>query len=870
MLNDQSHDRIDRKILQFWIENPSAKGTPQVIADWWLPKNGESLSELQVRESLDRLTLRGWIVERELSHVFRLNELKLKDIQEFLEPIVSREEESEEESSESTVQEPKARFSLLGLMPALQRLDRLIQKTVEAMRATQGPNAVAETFRGLHISPDEVKQLLTQIPGWPSLRFNEETASEREEGNSECQQLIWLEQSYGLSPLERDIVLVALAPELDLKYERLYAYLQDDVSKKRPTVDLALNLLTASGEDKLIARKHFAPESSLVRHHLIELIPDPHQIQPPLLAHVIKLDDQIVNILLGQATQDPRLSTICKKYDPTGNWSDPPIKEDLYLSLQALTQDARRSNATLWLYFMGEKGNGQQETVRAIANEMSMPVLVVDVEALLRQGQHEIEKTIARICREAWSKDAILYFEWMDGMQIGEHFAAFHRMMDVLKGFTGVAVLSGSHVWRKDGHGPDGVLTIPFAIPDYEQRRLLWQAQIGKRHVDPGSTDLTAEDIDMLADRFQLTADEIAGSFATASQVCQWRQIQESGKESCPSVKGVPHVEELFTAVREQCGHELTALAKKINPVHSWDNLILPSDSMDQLHEICAQVVHRRKVLDTWGFGKTLSLGKGLSVLFVGPSGTGKTTAAEIIANELRQDLYKIDLSRVVSKYIGETEKNLEQVFQAAKRSNAILFFDEADALWGKRSEVKDSHDRYANLEIAYLLQKMDEYEGVAILATNLRKNMDEAFIRRLQFIVEFFFPTESERRAIWELFLGPETDAISQEDHFDKVGEIDYGWLARNIRLPGGNIKNIVLAAAYLAAAEEEGEQQIGMKHLLHVIRREYQKMGKELPESELATYEAKLPVVRNESDVAVNSGKYRREVKNYVSRSR
>lgn len=857
MLNDQSHDRIDRKILQFWIENPSAKGTPQVIADWWLPKNGESLSELQVRESLDRLTLRGWIVERELSHVFRLNELKLKEIREFIEPIVSREEESEEESSESTVQEPEARFSLLGLMPALQRLDRLVQRAVEAMRATQGPNAVAETFRGLHISPDEVKQLLTQTPGWPSLRFNEETASDKEEGNSECQQLIWLGQCYGLSLLERDIVLVALAPELDLKYERLYAYLQDDVSKKRPTVDLALNLLTASGEDKLIARKHFAPESSLVRHHLIELIPDPHQIQPPLLAHVIKLDDQIVNLLLGQATQDPRLSTICKKYDPTGNWSDPPIKEDLYLSLQAVIRKIKQNRGTLWLYFMGERGNGQPETIKAIANELNVPVLIVDVEALLRQAQHEIEKTIARTCREAWSKDAILYFDWMDVMYTGEYRGQLYRMVDALKIYTGIVVMSGSHPWRVNGHGPAGVLTIPFEIPDYEQRRQLWRSEIDEHSLDPEAPGLITDDIDALADRFQLTPIEIRESVAMATQTTMWKQMQESDKhfqDESSHVNSSPSASELFAAAREQCGQELTTLAQKINPTHSWRDLVLPPNANTQLREICAQVIHRRQVMEEWGFGKTMSLGKGLSVLFVGPSGTGKTTAAEIIASELRQDLYKIDLSRVVSKYIGETEKNLDQVFRAAKRSNAILFFDEADALWGKRSEVKDSHDRYANLEIAYLLQKMDEYEGIAILATNLRKNMDEAVIRRLQFIVEFSFPTETERRAIWRLFLEPEGEASRKEFRPVELETIDYDWLARNIRMPGGNIKNIVLAAAYLAADEKQGKRRIGIKHLTHAIRREYQKMGKELPESELAAYEARLPVVRSESGMTVS----------------
>lgn len=857
MLNDQNHDRIDRKILQFWIENPNAKGTPQVIADWWLPKNDESLSEWQVRESLDRLTLKGWIVERELSHVFRLNELKLKEIREFLEPIASRKEESEEESSENPVHEPRAKFSLLGLMPALQRLDRLIQRAVQAMRGTQGPNAVAETFRGLHISPEEVNQLLTQTPGESSLRFNEETASEEGENNCECQQLIWLEQCYGLSPLERDIVLVALAPELDLKYERLYAYLQDDVSKKRPTVDLALNLLTASGEDKLIARKYFAPEFPLIGRHLIELIPDPHQIQPPLLAHVIKLDDQIVNLLLGQVTQDPRLSAICQLTEPASNWSDPPIKQSLALSLQKLIGEARDHNRTLWLYFKGEKGNGQQETINAIANEIGMSVLAVEVEAIIREGPREIGKMIARICREAWSKEAILYLDRIDVMQTAEYLGQLHRMTDALKDYTGIVVASGSQALRVNGRGPAGFLTIPFEIPDYEQRRQLWRSEIDEHCFDQEMAGLSSEEIDALADRFQLTPEEIRASVAMATQATMWKQMQELGEnlQDDPSlVSGSPSAAEMFAAAREQCGHELVMLAKKITPIHSWRDLVLPPDAVAQLREICAQVVRRRQVLEIWGFGKTLSLGTGLSVLFAGPSGVGKTTAAEIAANELQQDLYKIDLSRIVSKYIGETEKNLDQVFRAAKRSNAILFFDEADALWGKRSEVRDSHDRYANLEIAYLLQKMDEYEGITILATNLRKNMDEAIIRRLQFIVEFSFPTEKDRRAIWKLFLEPENDRFRHEERPIQLGTIDYDWLTRNIRVTGGNIKNIVLAAAYLAAAEKKDEQWIGMKHLIHAIRREYRKMGKELPESEIASYETKHMSERSEPRVVLS----------------
>jgi len=257
-------------------------------------------------------------------------------------------------------------------------------------------------------------------------------------------------------------------------------------------------------------------------------------------------------------------------------------------------------------------------------------------------------------------------------------------------------------------------------------------------------------------------------------------------------------------------------LAKKIEPQHTWEDLVLPPDQIAQLHEMCDQMLYRPVVLGEWGFDRKLSLGKGLNALFVGPSGTGKTMAAEVIAHDLGLDLYKIDLSTVVSKYIGETEKNLERIFGAARNSNAILFFDEADALFGKRSEVKDAHDRYANVEISYLLQKMEEYDGLVVLTSNLNKNMDDAFVRRMHFTIEFPYPEAEARRRIWAITFPPQAPVSP---------DVDLDLLAERFRLTGGNIRNIVLTAAFLAARDGG---QIDMQHLLWATRREFQKMGR------------------------------------------
>ena len=269
--------------------------------------------------------------------------------------------------------------------------------------------------------------------------------------------------------------------------------------------------------------------------------------------------------------------------------------------------------------------------------------------------------------------------------------------------------------------------------------------------------------------------------------------------------------------------HHLDNLAIKIKPRYNWQDIVLPENEITILHEIVNTVRGQAMVLEKWGLSTKLVSSAGVSALFGGPPGTGKTLAAQVIAAELGMDLYKIDLSTVVSKYIGETEKNLERIFSQAKNSNAILFFDEADAIFGKRSEVKDAHDRYANIEVGYLLQRMESYDGVVILATNLRANMDDAFTRRLQFVIDFPFPDEQQRADIWKVLFPPE---------LPRAKDVTFEAFARQYRMAGGNIRNVIVQAAFLAANNGE---IVTNAHLLHGVKRELQKMGRLINEKDL-----------------------------------
>ncbi|MEM7797783.1 MAG: ATP-binding protein, partial [Chloroflexota bacterium] len=375
-------------------------------------------------------------------------------------------------------------------------------------------------------------------------------------------------------------------------------------------------------------------------------------------------------------------------------------------------------------------------------------------------------------------------------------------LLDLLLSSSASMVLAGEKLWqfRQQKATDRPILTYRFEKLAYRERLQVWKQFAG----DAGAELPLVE----LANHFQFTPGQIRDAVYTARNIARW--------ENQPLSK-----HHLLEASRSHSNQNLAELAKKVTITVGWEDLILPEDPLTQLKELTNQARNRPTVHDAWGFGRKLP-GRGLSALFTGEPGTGKTMSAGIIAQDLGLDLYKVDLSSLVSKYIGETEKNLDRVFTEANTSNAVLFFDEADSIFGKRSEVKDSHDRYANLEISYLLQRVESYDGISILATNMRSNLDEAFTRRFDFITDFPFPDPGYREKIWQIHFPSDTPIAD---------DIDIPLLATRFRLAGGNIRKIVLSAAFLAA--QDGEP-ISMQHMLHAVKREYQKMGR-LIEDEL-----------------------------------
>lgn len=710
--------------------------------------------------------------------------------------------------------------SLEHILAELERIDLLIRAQVQSARAIYQTDS---QFQGLYISEQEVDALLARPAGLPTWVHNATAHAARDESlgrlkaqinrkkyeSEKCgvtlrlQEMIYL---FELTPFDIDIVLICLAPELDLRYERLYAYLQDDVTKKRPSIDLILNVCCQTFDDKITGRKRLEPNAPLIRNQLLTIFEEPSQQHPPLLGKYLKLEERVANYLLDSDAIDWRLQPYVHPVLPKANLERLVLSNELKQQMLQLVVTSGIKQAPI-LYFQGPYGVGKQITAEALCREWSISLLVVDGKSLLSVDSIDFEMIVRLIAREALLQNTALYWSGFDALLHVERFRQLEVLTKALAQQTTLSFIAGDMVWEPaDMLHEKPFLRVVFSRPSYTERLRLWTQSLQ-------ATEFS-DDVDLgaIAGRFRFTGGQIRDAAATARNLGYKRNPKEVLITSA----------DLFEACRLQSNRKLASLAQKIVPHYTWDDIVLPTDQLQQLRETFNTVKYRAKVHSDWGFGKRLSLGKGLNILFAGPSGTGKTMAADIIAGELGLDLYKIDLSMVVSKYIGETEKNLSRIFTEAETANAILFFDEADALFGKRSEVHDSHDRYANIEISYLLQKMEEYEGVVILATNFRKNLDAAFVRRMHFTIDFRFPNAQEKFRIWQRIWPKETP---------RSPELNFRYMANKFEVTGGNIRNIALAAAFLAA--DDGGV-ITMNHLMHATQREYQKMGKVMVKDE------------------------------------
>jgi hypothetical protein len=718
---------------------------------------------------------------------------------------------------------PPDNLSFLHLQAELCRIDLLIRRQVLCwQKAGQDPR---DAFRGLYIPDGEAAALLEHPLGahwgqYGALSAEEEAwfAHAIEKARQEAAALVEqarllgvelhlerLAASYGWDAFDQDAFLICAAPFLDLKYERLYGYLQDDVTRKRPIVNLVLDLLCLPGAERFARLGHFSAQAPLFKGRFLEKVQDSAG-KMPLLSQSLQVDESVVSWLLGKYQPCPEIA-------PFLNLSAPEkvvLEQEPMLDAQTRVALEQLEDPAPLVVFVGADRLSQEAAAWLLAKRRGLPLLSLDLQAAAGHDLSSLDEILGLVLRDAQLLAAGLFINGWDAWNM-EHsledgnLAA--RSLREICAAGGMVIIAGRSAWNPGGFGRERSLAwFEFPLPEYPQRLRLWQHYLEQAHIRQEQ----GLDLASLAGQFQLTSAQIRDAVASARDHClQAGRIMGNG--------------ELFEAARAYSNPRLASLARKIAPRYTWEDMILPIDQVQLLHEVVDTVRGRPQVLDEWGVGQKLASSRGVTVLFAGAPGTGKTMAAEVMAAELGLDLYKIDLSTVISKYIGETEKNLERIFNEAEASNAILFFDEADALFGKRSEVRDSHDRYANVEISYLLQRMEAYNGITILATNLRSNLDEAFTRRLQFAVDFPFPEEADRLRIWKTLFPPDVP---------RETDIDLALLARRFKLAGGNIRNILVTAAYLAASDGG---TVNMAHLLHGTRRELQKMGRLVGEGDL-----------------------------------
>lgn len=683
----------------------------------------------------------------------------------------------------------------LCLAPAFAALDRVLAVALKHQSERLGSASLLDPWLGMHRDLQDLQRILAESP-LVKLVDDDGMISLLTRLARRAPRFAYMADLLDLCDVDVLIVLLAIAPEIDLRYERVFGYLQDDLTRKRPGFDLAANLFCAKLEERLEWLARLDPAAPLTVHGVLVRDPTPGA---PLATQMLTLDAQWRNFLLGRSELDPGLSAVATLRDASPRGLERATVDEATRSLlRRHVRAASNGDGNVRLVLIGPHGAGKNAIASAVAHESSLRLLVIDVRSLAHPA--DAAATLARAERASRLLPALLYFHGASSLASTNAQMA-RALCEALATLAVGFVLSLTEPLPQMHVRALRAERVLLGLPSAPVRLGVWRESLALNAVEAST-----EDIEFVATQFKLSSEQIEQTAVDVSV-----RLGAERRTRCTRA-------DLGAAARQLCGDELSRLAQRVSPKANFSSLISNAEVMSQLQEIRDRVMTQARVLMEWPPHSVHVRRAGLSVMFAGPSGTGKTLAAEALAFELGLDLFRIDLSAVVSKYIGETEKNLSRVFAAAETANAVLFFDEADALFGKRSEVKDAHDRHANVEVAYLLQKIEQFEGIAILASNLRQNLDGAFARRLAFCVNFAFPEEVERERLWEAMWPM---------HVERAGDVDLGWFAREFALSGGNIRNAIVAAAHLAAAQGT---TIAREHLLHATKREYQKLGKNL----------------------------------------
>jgi hypothetical protein len=606
-------------------------------------------------------------------------------------------------------------------------------------------------------------------------------------------------EAFGLSPFERDLLLLCAGIELDPEFSTLCAAAQGEAGRPYPSFSLALAMLPGAHWSAL------GPQAPLRRWRLIEVTDG-----QPLTLAPLRIDETVLHCLTGIAELDRRLAAMLVVLPILGLDGLAPSHAKLAQRVASMWETAPGEAVAPVAQLVGDSIDCRP-IVSAAAALLGMRAAVLSIDRV-PAGADGLEE-MARL----WSRE--IYLSGFGVLLVDRdevvgalsedtrvQARSFERLLERLPGPVAVCERERTRIAHRLVTAFD-VASLPASEQRETWEKSLRRVAAGRFADDSGAALASASDL--VAAQFSISRPAIEAIAAEAVA-----EAARFGME--PDAIGAIAWDLCRVRVRTR----LDGLAQRIESRIDWDDLILPDPDLATLHTIAGQLRQRATVYDRWGFADKSARGLGISALFSGPSGTGKTMGAEALANDLHLDLYRIDLASVVSKYIGETEKNLRRVFDAADQSGAILLFDEADALFGKRSEVKDSHDRYANIEVSYLLQRMEAYRGLAILTTNMKTALDPAFLRRLRFIVEFPFPDTAQRVRIWQRAFPSATPTEA----------LDFSRLAQ-LRIAGGNIRSIAVSAAFLAA---DAGEPVRMSHLMAAARGEYAKLQRQLTAAE------------------------------------